>query len=106
MKTLQYVRELDKAYLPRPFYFNIRYLDILSVHEGGVIIDNHKNNISYNADDILLASTTVRGLQYMINTAVNYISEHGLYFNPVKINCLIKVEQLIMIKNVTLLGQK
>ena len=30
------------------------------------------------------------GLQNMINTAVNYISEHGLRFNPVKTNCLIK----------------
>ena len=74
--------------LTSPLLFNIFYRD-LSVHEGGVTIDNHKFIYCY-ADDILLASTTVTGSQNMINTAVNYISEHGLCFNPVKTNCLIK----------------
>ena len=39
------------------------------------------------ADDILLASTTVSGLQALINTAVNIITSDGLSFNPNKTIC-------------------
>ena len=51
------------------------------------------NNVSYNvftyADDLLLSSTTVTGLQRLINCAVSYISNHGIRFNPDKTKCMI-----------------
>ena len=52
-------------------------------------IGKHKYNIFCYADDILLASTTVSGLQRLINTANHFITNHGLRFNPVKTDCFI-----------------
>ncbi len=40
------------------------------------------------ADDLLLVSTTVAGLQRLINYANHYVVEHGLSFNPIKTNCV------------------
>ena len=52
------------------------------------------NKLGYNvfcyADDVLLTSTSVTGLQSLINTAVNFIEKHGLRFNPAKTECFIK----------------
>ena len=41
------------------------------------------------ADDILLCSLTVTGLQRLIDVANMYISSHGLCFNPTKTECII-----------------
>lgn len=79
--------------LSSPFLFNIFYMeliDVLSEHDGGISIDQFKYNVFCYADDILLASTTVSGLQALINTAVNHITKHGLRFNPSKTECYIK----------------
>ena len=38
-------------------------------------------NVCY-ADDILIISTAVTGLQKMLNAAVQYVSDHGLRLNP------------------------
>ena len=55
--------------LTSPLLFNLFYeplVDILSKLDGGVSIGKHKYNIFCYADDILLASTTVSGLQKLI----------------------------------------
>ena len=75
------------------FLFNIFYrelIDILSNHDGGIKICNQRFNIFCYADDILLVSTTKSGLQNLINTAVKYVDDHGLRFNPSKAVCLVK----------------
>ena len=53
-------------------------------HEGGISVDNLKFNVFCYADDLLLASTTASGLQSLIDCADNYITGHGLRFNPCK----------------------
>jgi hypothetical protein len=51
------------------------------------------NNMSYNvlcyADDLLLCSLSVTGLQEMIKVANRFITDHGLSFNPNKTECCI-----------------
>ena len=48
---------------------------------------------SYNsfcyADDVLLCSTTVSGLQELINIATRYVNQFGLWFNPAKTTCMV-----------------
>ena len=39
---------------------------------------------------MLLTSTTVSGLQSLMDTANEYITQHGLRFSPLKTNCLIQ----------------
>ena len=79
--------------LTSPFLFNIFYkdlVDILASHEGGItIIDGVRFNVFVYADDILLASTTASGLQNLINSAVSYVLQHGLHFNPSKTHCTV-----------------
>ena len=75
------------------FLFNIFYrelIDILSNHDGGIKICNQRFNIFCYADDILLVSTTKSGLQNLIDTAVKYVDDHRLRFNPSKTVCLVK----------------
>jgi hypothetical protein len=55
---------------------------------GGICKDNSSYNVSCYADDILLTSTTVTGLQRLINVADIFISSHGLRFNPIKTHCI------------------
>ena len=58
-------------------------------HEGGNTIDGVRFNVFVYADDILLASTTASGLQNLIDSAVTYVLQHGLHFNPSKTHCTI-----------------
>ena len=51
-------------------------------------LDNTSYNVSCYADDVLLTSTTVTGLQRLIDGADKYISSHGLWFNPIKTHCI------------------
>ena len=77
--------------LSSPFLFNVFYQDLvnkLSNTVGGININGHRYNVFCYADDILLASLTVTGLQTLINTANTYISSHGLCFNPAKTECI------------------
>ena len=55
---------------------------------GGICIDNTSYNVFCYADDVLLTSTTVTGLQRVIDVADKYISSHGLRFNPIKTHCI------------------
>ena len=55
----------------------------------GITIGNSNYNIMCYADDLLLCSTTVSGLQSLIDLATKYIVSHGLRFNPSKSVCRI-----------------
>ena len=57
--------------------------------DSGICIGSVKYNIYCYADDLLLSSTTVTGLQHLINKANCVISKIGLKFNPQKTECLI-----------------
>ena len=56
---------------------------------GSVKINNCSYNVSCYADDIFITSTTVPGLQKLINVASQYISRHGLSFNPTKTQVIV-----------------
>ena len=76
-----------------PFLFNIFYkglIDHLNSQNGGVTIGKYKYNAFCYADDVLLTSTTVSGLQSLMDTANEFITQHGLRFSPLKTNCLIQ----------------
>ena len=73
-----------------PFLFNIFYQDLvekLSKCSGGILINNNTYNVFCYADDLILTSLSVNGLQELIDTANSYITEHGLKFNPTKTIC-------------------
>jgi hypothetical protein len=55
--------------------------------EGGILINKIHYNVFCYADDLLLTSTTVTGLQRLINHSNDYITSHGLRFNASKTNC-------------------
>ena len=87
LKVLQGTRQ---GGLSSPFLFNTFYqemVDTLSEMEGGIMIGENKYNVFCYADDILLASLTMSGLQKMIDTAYRIISSKGLRFNPAKSVC-------------------
>ena len=61
--------------LSSPFLFNLFYQDLineLSECTGGIIIYKQSFNVFCYADDLMLASLTVTGLQTMINVANRY----------------------------------
>ena len=61
----------------------------LSSLEGGVTIGGQRFNVYFYADDVLLASTTVTGLQNLIDHANNYVTNHRQSFNASKTVCYI-----------------
>lgn len=77
--------------LSSPFLFNMFYKSLISSLNAascGISIKGSNYNVFCYADDILIASTTVTGLQRLIDICVEYVSSHGLRFNPAKTNCL------------------
>ena len=77
--------------LTSPFLFNLMYqelIDGLSKEKGGMRVGKFSYNVFCYADDLLLTSSTVTGLQSLINFANNYVTEHGLSFNATKSNCI------------------
>ena len=65
------------------FMFNLFYKDMIDDLEcqiGGCSINNISFNVVCYADDLLLVSTTVSGLQRLIHCADNYVTNHGLKF--------------------------
>ena len=77
--------------LSSPFIFNLLYQDLvqrLSDMKCGVSIGGLTYNLCCYADDLLLCSLTVSGLQYLIDAADEYITQHGLRFNPQKTSCV------------------
>ena len=76
--------------LSSPFLFNLFYQDLMSLLSncsGGIPIQNKSYNIFCYADDLIIVSLSVTGLQEMINAATSYVVDHGLNFNPVKTTC-------------------
>ena len=73
--------------------FNLVYQELVQrVNEmncGISIGDKHLNIFCY-ADDILLVSTTITGLQIMIDVCTDYVEAHGLNFNISKTKWTIK----------------
>ena len=55
---------------------------------SGIKIGDNSYNVFCYADDVLLTSLTVTGLQSLIDRADAYITGHGLRFNPLKTNCV------------------
>ena len=77
--------------LSSPFLFNIFYQEMISslnASQCGISIDGHQFNVYCYADDVLLASLTSTGLQKLIDIADDYITRHGLRFNPKKTTCM------------------
>ena len=63
--------------LTRPLLFNMYYKDLIQELQEcshGVTIDSHHYNSFCCADDVLLCSTTVSGLQELINIATRYVN--------------------------------
>ena len=78
--------------LSSPFLFNLFYqylINELSDCVGGIAINNISFNVFCYADDLMLTSLTVTGLQKIIDLANRYITDHGLKFNPNKTECAI-----------------
>ena len=75
-----------------PVLFNMFYkslIDKLNSSLDGIIIDKHIYNALCYTDDVMFMSTTVTGLQSLINTAVKHITERGLSFNSQMTECYI-----------------
>ena len=51
---------------------------------GGIIIKEQSVSVFCYADDPMLSSITVAGLQTMIHVANRYVTEHGMQFNQKK----------------------
>ena len=64
-------------------------MDTLQKAKCSVRIGSNNYNCFSYADDILVCSTTVTGVQYLINTATEYVQKHGLNFNSNKTSCMI-----------------
>ena len=73
--------------LTPPMLFNIFYIDLMHALQasecGARLGKKNFNNLCY-ADDILLCSLTVTGLQSLIDLCVKYVSNYDLRFNPAK----------------------
>ena len=73
-----------------PLLFNIFYqelVDVLSKCPGGISINNDSFNVLCYADDLILASLSVTGLEELMDTASSYIIAHGLNYNAAKTIC-------------------
>ena len=63
------------------------FLPRLSTQHCGISINKESFNVFCYADDLILTSLTVAGLQSLIDVSRDYITAHGLNFNPSKITC-------------------
>jgi hypothetical protein len=85
-------RGIKQGGLTSPFFFNLFYhqlIEELQNSKNGVTIGSKHYNCYCYADDILLTSLTVSGLQKLLDIASVYIDNHGLSFNPDKTSCVI-----------------
>ena len=78
--------------LTSPYLFNLFYQDLIVLlhsKQCGVTIQKYNYNVICYADDILLCSTTSKGLQDLINMSVDFVHKFGLSLNPDKSECMI-----------------
>ena len=90
-KQIKVVKGLRQGGLTSPLLYNVFYqplVDSLSTCDAGITINNVKYNVFCYADDLLLTSTTITGLQTLIDLAVSHVTQRGLQFNPVKTVCM------------------
>ena len=91
---LRVERGVRQGSITSPWMFNLVYQELVQrVNEMncGISIGDKRFNIFCYADDILLASTTITGLQVMADVCTDYVEAHGLNFNASKTNWTIKV---------------
>ena len=74
-----------------PYLFNV-YIDNLttqlnSLPIGCTINDLTLNNLCY-ADDMILFSSSAKGLQLLIDTCLEYASSHDIIYNETKTQCM------------------
>ena len=96
--TIRICKGTRQGGLTSTLLFNICYkdmIDAISKESCGISISSERFNIFCYADDILLVSTTVSGLQSLIDVAVQHVSECGLRFNPQKTKCSIYMEKIL-----------
>ena len=89
--SIQISKGTRQGGLSSPFLFNIFYQEMieeLSNTQVGISINDITYNVFCYADDILLCSASVSGLQKLIDKANLYINNHGLRFNPEKTICI------------------
>ena len=73
------------VFVPFLIQFVLRGLiRLLSDCGGGIKINNDSYNVFCYADDLILTSLSVIGLQKLIDKARKYITNHGINFNPSK----------------------
>ena len=68
-KQIKVVKGLRQGGLTSPLLYNVFYqplVDSLSSCDAGIRINNVKYNVFCYADDLLLTSTTITGLQTLI----------------------------------------
>ena len=90
-KAIPILKGTRQGGISSPFLFNLFYQDLvdtLNSMNAGIVINDTTYNVFCYADDLLLTSTSVTGLQRMIDTANHYIVSHGLRFNPSKTQCM------------------
>ena len=76
--------------LTSPFLFNLIYQEMiqeLSECSSGICVGKTSYNVFCYADDILLLSLSVTGLQKLMDVANKYVINHGLSFNAKKSSC-------------------
>ena len=77
--------------LTSPFLFNLIYQDMideLSECANGICVGRNSYNVFCYADDVLLMSLTVTGLQKLMDCANEYVTTHGLSCNARKSSCI------------------
>ena len=67
--------------------FNQKLVHLLSTCYSGININNEAYNVICYADDIILASLSIAGLQQLIDTASSFIKAGSLNFNPSETVC-------------------
>jgi len=90
-EAIQISKGTRQGRLFSPFIFNQLYqylVDILLMKKCGLSINNMTYTLCCYADDLLMCSLSVPGLQTLIKDANDYITRHGWRFNPSKTKCL------------------
>jgi len=91
-RSIDVARGCRQGGLTSPSLFNCFYKELieeLDVMKCGITINGSRYNVFNYADDILLASTTITGLQMLIDRANSSIQDNGLVFNPRKTECCV-----------------
>ena len=76
--------------LTSPQLFNLFHQKLITKNgecSFGIVIQGRQYVFCY-ADNLLLASTTVTGLQALIDLAVSHVNDRGVRFNPEKTTCM------------------